>query len=176
MIMKKRLFISLLFIISSFSYSQNVRIENLKVNGSSTSTINLRTNTEVNVTLRLDISRPRRTTINLVEVFLEIVDNSGDRTQITDSRYFDLTDVESASADEPFEISETDINFGSGNYLVAVMKLTYPPGTEWTSQQIPIIKTPSFELEPSAVNIPCGDTSPQTFTVSNNSNLGGISY
>lgn len=69
MIMKKRLFISLLFIISSFSYSQNVRIENLKVNGSSTSTINLRTNTEVNVTLRLDISRPRRTTINLVEVF-----------------------------------------------------------------------------------------------------------
>jgi hypothetical protein len=81
-----------------------------------------------------------------------------------------------ASDDFDFNINAIDIDFEDGNYLVAKLKQDTPPFDEWTSQQIPIIKTPSFELEPSAVNIPCGDTSPQTFTVTNNSRLGGISY
>ena len=75
-----------------------------------------------------------------------------------------------------FTIQDNDINFGSGNYLVVALVQDNTPFAGWESQQIPVVKSPPFELSPSSLALPCGDTSAKTFTVTNTSGLGGITY
>ena len=177
--MKKILSITLLLMTFTALSQVTVSIENLEANDVSVpngSSIELGTDSSINVTFRVDLSKEDEFIIGPAKVYIDVVDNLGNRTEKRNRDVPESVFVESASAPFDFDIDDTDIRFGDGNYLVAVLKQNNPPGVEWTSQQIPINKTPTFVLEPSSINIPCGDTSPQTFTVSNNSNLSGVTY
>ncbi|WP_019039450.1 T9SS type A sorting domain-containing protein [Psychroflexus tropicus] len=128
------------------------------------------------MTFRVDLAKSVTDSIGPATVYIDVIDNLGNRTEKDDGDVPVNEFVTGASAPFDINIDDTDIRFGDGNYLVAVLKQNNAPKVEWTSQQIPINKTPTFFLEPSSINIPCGNTSPQTFTVSNNSNLSGVTY
>ncbi|WP_157206468.1 hypothetical protein [Mariniflexile maritimum] len=130
----------------------------------------------MNVTFRVDLNKNANYSIGPATVFIDVYNSSGNRTE-KDIAYVPVSAF-STSASKNFSINilASDINFGNGNYLKATLKQDNQPGAEWYSQQIPIVKTPSFQLTPNPLDLVCGDISPKTFTVTNSSNLSGVTY
>ncbi len=178
--MKKFLpFIAIVFSMAVFSQDVAVRIENLKLNNVTVpngSSINLGNNPSGNVTFRVDLSKRSTFVIGPAKVWISVYKSSGSRTD------YEITDVPvsqfSTGASKSYNINilASDIDFGDGNYLSAILKQDNSPGTEWESQRIPIIKNPPFQLSPCPVSLSCGDTSQRTFTVTNSANLSGVTY
>jgi hypothetical protein len=178
--MKKILtFITIVLTTVSFSQNITVSIENLKANNvtvPSSSPIDMGTNSSVNVTFRVDLEKLESYTIGPAKVWISVFNSSGNRTDhdivpVTASEF-----ITGASANFGFDILDSEIDFGNGNYLSATLKQDNQPGAEWESQHIPIIKTPAFELSKSSLSLPCGDISQRTFTVINGANLNGVTY
>tara|TARA_R110002096_G_scaffold433949_1_gene654218 strand:- start:6399 stop:7052 length:654 start_codon:yes stop_codon:yes gene_type:complete len=179
--MKKLLSIIILTLtFASFSQNVTVNIANLKANNvtvPSGSTIDMGTNSSINVTFRVDLGKEANYSIGPAKVWISVFNSSGNRTDyyisdVPESQF--ITGASSPPYD--FDILASQIDFGNGNYLVATLKQDNQPGAEWDSQQIPVIKAPAFQLTPSSLSLACGNTSQRTFTVTNSSNLNGVTY
>ncbi|MFV0572583.1 MAG: T9SS type A sorting domain-containing protein [Xanthomarina gelatinilytica] len=164
----------------SFSQNVTVSIENLKANNVTVpngSPIDMGNDSSINVTFRVDLAKDANYTIGPAKVWISVFNSSGNRTD-----HFITTVPESeliTGASSPpydFNILDSEIDFGNGNYLMATLKQDNQPGADWDSQQVQIIKTPAFELLPSSLSLPCDDTSSRTFTLTNGGNLSGVTY
>ncbi|MCL8006596.1 hypothetical protein M8845_04055 [Gelidibacter japonicus] len=156
-----------------------VKIADLKANGVTVpngSSIDMGTNSSINVTFIVDLAKASSYTIGPAKVWISVFRSSGSRKDYYINAVPENEFITGASKGYNFNILDSEIDFGSGNYLMATLKQDGQPGSEWNSQQIPIVKTPAFELTPSSLSIACGDTSPKTFTVINSSNLNGVTY
>lgn len=156
-----------------------VSIENIKANNVTVpngSPIDMGTNSSIYVTFRVDLTKPANYSIGPAKVFIDVYDSSGNRTEHYITNVPESAFPTSASNNYGFDILDSEIDFGNGNYLIATLKQDNQPGAEWDSQQIPIVKTPVFQLTPNPLNLNCGDLSPQTFTVTNSSNLSFVTY
>lgn len=171
----------LAILLSTVSFSQNVTVSiaNLKVNNVTVpngSPIDLGTNSSVNVTLRVDLLKDPSYYIGPTDLYIDVFDSYGNRTTKR-TTFVSVSDfTENASANFDFDISASDVNAGNDNYLSATLKQENQPGAKWESGHIPIIKTPTFELSPSSLSLPCGDTSQRTFTVTNSAYSNGVTY
>lgn len=136
-------------VISTIIYGQNVTvsIENVTVNGvsqSNTAPIELETSSSVNVTFRVDLAKLESYSIGPSKVWISVFNSSGGRTD------YDITDVPEsefitgASKNYNFDIQASEIDFGNGNYLSALLKQDNQPGAEWESQHISITKNTCF--------------------------------
>ena len=164
--------------LSTIIYGQNVTvsIENVTVNGvgqSNTATIEMGTSSSVNVIFRVDLSKSASYSIGPSKVWISVFNSSGGRTDHYISDVSESQFITGASNNYNFPIQASEIDFGNGNYLSALLKQNNSPGAEWESQHIPINKTPTFELLPTSLNLPCNDTSPRVFTVSNPPSING---
>lgn len=179
--MKKLLLLIFLLSLSINSFSQDVTvtIEDIEVedvplpNGSP---IDLGTQESINVKFTVNLIKESTYSIGDATVFIDVFDSFGNRTEYEIAEVPSSSFTDDSSASFEINIQDSDINYGDGNYLIAVLKQDNPPGVEWDSQEVPIVKTPAFELNPPNVNLDCGDTSPQTFTVTNSSSLTGVTY
>ena len=165
-------------VLSTIIYGQNVTvsIENVTVNGvgqSNTATIEMGTSSSVNVIFRVDLSKLASYSIGPSKVWISVFNSSGGRTDHYISDVSESQFITGASNNYNFPIQASEIDFGNGNYLSALLKQNNSPGAEWESQHIPINKTPTFELLPTSLNLPCNDTSPRIFTVSNPPSISG---
>lgn len=179
--MKKIIIASILLTISTFFYGQvTVSITNLKVNGTTIpngSPIDLGNNSTVEVTFRVDLSKPNYLTIGACEVWISSFNGSGQVTHYgTNATVSESQFVTGASKNYSITIYASSIDYSNNNYLSATLEQDNSPFAIWESQHISIIKTPNFQLTPSSLSLPCGDTSSRTFTVTNNSNLSGVTY
>lgn len=169
-------------VVSTIFYGQNVTvsIENLKVNGVNLSNglpIDLGISSSANVTFRVDLAKDQFYTIGNCKVWISVFDNYGGITEHFITNVPQSEFIVGASASYDFDILTSEINFGDGNYLSAVLKQNVQPGTEWESEHIPIIKAPPFELSPSSLTLSCNNTNPVIFTVSHSSGINGtITY
>jgi hypothetical protein len=82
----KKLLTLILLLVTFTSLSQNVTvsIENLKVDGvtlPNNSPIDLGTNSSVNITMRVDLSKAGSYTIGPATVYIDVFDSSGNRTE-----------------------------------------------------------------------------------------------
>lgn len=162
-----------------FSQNVTVKIADLKANGVTVpngSSIDMGTNSSINVTFIVDLAKASSYTIGPAKVWISVFRSSGSRKDYYINAVPENEFITGASKGYNFNILDSEIDFGSGNYLMATLKQDGQPGSEWNSQQIQIVKTPAFELTPSSLSIACGDTSPKTFTVINSSNLNGVTY
>ena len=174
----KKIITIICLVLSTIIYGQNVTvsIENVTVNGvgqSNTATIEMGTSSSVNVIFRVDLSKLASYSIGPSKVWISVFNSSGGRTDHYISDVSESQFITGASNNYNFPIQASEIDFGNGNYLSALLKQNNSPGAEWESQHIPINKTPTFELLPTSLNLPCNDTSPRIFTVSNPPSISG---
>lgn len=178
--MKKYWFYICLFLANAI-YSQNVSvsIENVKVNGNSQSNISsieLGTNSSINVSFRVDLAKNVSYSIGSDKVTISTINSSG---SITDYHISSVREAEfliGASKSYNFDIHESEIDFENENYLVATLKQDNQPGAEWESQHIPIHKTPTFNISPSSLSISCENTSSIVFSSINVDNVNGMKF
>ncbi|WP_445736335.1 hypothetical protein [Mariniflexile sp.] len=163
----------------SFSQNVTVKIENLKANNvavSNGSSINMGSDASINVTFRVDLTKLSSYTIGPAKVFIDVFNSSGNRTEKRTADVSVSQFITGTSANFGFDILASEIDFGNGNYLSATLKQNNQPGAEWESQHKTIIKTPSFQPTQNPLYLVCGNISAKTFTVTNSSNLNGVTY
>ncbi len=104
----------------SFSQTVTVNIANLKVNNvtvPSGSPINLGTNSFVNVTFRVDLTKNANYSIGPAKVFIDVYNSSGGRTEKEITIVPESEFPTDSSKNYNFNIYASEIDFGNGNYL-----------------------------------------------------------
>lgn len=172
------IFTILFFSLSIFS-QVSINFQNLQYtnNGQPTisvancGNIDLATSTSTSVNFGVNLKKPNGQVVGLSDLYVYTQKSPSDyrvqrsRNQIQESFW-----NHPSSGDDTFSVSQSltinssDFNV-SGGTLFVVFKLS--SNVEYQSCSFTITKTPvpSFSLSPSSLNIPCGDTSPRTFTV-----------
>jgi len=97
-----------------------------------------------------------------------VFDSNGNESQHAIVNVPENEFITGASANFDINISASEINFGTGNYLSARLVQNNQPGVQWNSPPVPIVKSPIVTISPASVAIPCGSQTPVTFTMSHN--------
>lgn len=170
--MKK--FIFLLVIIFTFnSYSQTAQIKNIFVNNVAIpagGSIDFGNNSSITVRFTSEFTKPNNLTIGDVQHSIGTYSGSGSYIPLITPEFFNLG-INNTGFSGIWEktLYASDYSCTGGNYLASRVEQTQGnngnPPIIWNSNQVAINKSPIFTLNPTSLNLNCGDTSSKTFTV-----------
>lgn len=151
--------------------------KDLKVNNiahSVNSAINLGEAYSVNVKFNVDMTVSSSFQVGYCNLFVRVHQPNGLYSDIVDSKKVYVSGSGSG-IEINGDILRDYISYENGNYLTIEL-VHLDTGTVWYSPKITVVKTPSFTLSPGSVTIPCGSTSPITFTCNSNTGIGSFVY
>ena len=168
--MKKIVTLLMFFLIFTDVFSQiTYKITEVKVNGNSIADgapIEFGNNSSITVRFKVVFTKPENLTIGSVSHVIGTQTPSG-FTQLFTPESLSLG-VGNVGFEGLWEKELYASNYSSSgeNYLVSKLtQTTGNPPLNWESNRVPILKEPTFTLNPTTLTLPCGDTSSKTFTV-----------
>jgi hypothetical protein len=167
--------LSILLLQTSFSQTltvSNVKVDNLSIPASSP--INMRTNSQVNIKFRVAFNKNMGLAIGEVSLLIGTTNSSGIFKRLREPQvYTVVTNNTGDYADYSYDIYAADYDFGEGCKLKASIKQTTGNQLEWFSNEIKIIKFPTYTgIEQLPATISCGSYAPVKYYVSSNDNAG----
>lgn len=107
-------------------------------------------------------------------MYVRTYNSSGTFRELFKQSSFTFAPVSSSStpataySNQNWDFNATDFDFSAGNYLVVTLQQNNSPGTKWTSNSIPVVKSPTYTITQDQTSNQCGSKTPVTFTVSSN--------
>ena len=171
----KKILFTLCIVSSILTYSQvTVVVEPLKVNNvtiSNSGPINFNQNSTINVNFGVTLSKSSNYIVGDGYVYVKSRSSSSGTVKIYSTTFVPQANFSTlATTSNNFNFIATDFDF-SGGYMYVEFQQANSPGALWSSINIPVIKSPTYNLttNPTSSSIPCGSTTPITFTISSNS-------
>lgn len=164
--MRKILYL-FIFLQSIIANSQvTVQIFNVKVDNQPIgSNINLGSETSKYVTFQIKLEKPTNLTIGDSKLFVRSKANAWAEpiTYIIPNIY-ESGFTDSNTFSYGFYFYSDDFDF-TGGYLYATLVQNNSPGTAWSSNQVPVSKSPKYTITQDVTSISCGSTTPIKFTI-----------
>ncbi len=145
---------------------ENVKVNNVAIpNGGA---INLNTSTSAYATFSVTLTKLPSYTIGDCKLYIHSKSSvSGNIHEYFVANIFTSGFTESTTLHYGFDFLATDFNF-NGGFLYAELVQNNSPGTKWTSNSIPVVKSPTYTITQDQTSNQCGSKTPVTFTVSSN--------